>query len=378
LLKANIETTPDTILVNRSPGETRAVLMAGGEVVEIAHSRDTDMQSGAVYLGRVGARVPGVGAVFVDIGAGEPGVLALKPPFPHEGAAQAVVVVVPPRANKGCALKAALDVEISSLAKAPTLIQRAPHTAQSWWTLYGASIKHIYCEPLTEGTRVKELLGADAPIEYPMPGENLFALHNVDDAIEAALDPIVRLPCGGSLIMESTSAVIAIDVNSGSSDPKTANGEAMAVVARELRRRNIGGHIVIDVIPCKGNGALPRLLTKAVTHDSVPSRVAGFTPLGMIELTRQRVGLSLGETLLDVSGQLSAKSVGLGALRDAVREATVRQTANIGLSVAPDVHSSLLGDLQPALIEARDAIKGDVKLACRADFVRSRVDVHAA
>lgn len=372
------DVTPDTILVHRSPGETRAALVAGGEIIEIALSRDARMHPGAIYLGRIGARVPGIEAVFVDVGAKKPGVLALKAPFPPEGTAQAVEVVVPPRADKGCALKVAADVEIDSAVKVPMLMRRAPHPVQRWWALYGADIQRICCEPLAEATRVKKLLDNNAPIEQPVAGESLFVHHNVDETIEAGLDSIVPLPSGGSLIIETTSAVTSVDINSGAADPKTANGEAMSAVARELRCRNIGGHIVIDVIPGKGNGALPRLLAKAMAADPIASRVAGFTPLGMIELTRQRVGLSLADELLDSGGELSAVTVGLRALRMAVREATAHQSASIVLSVAPCVHEALRDELQQALAEARDLIKGDVELQSRSDFTRTSVDVCAA
>ena len=370
--------TPDTILVSRSPGETRAALMAGDEIIEIAHCRDADIQSGAVYLGRAGASVPGIDAVFVDIGAADAGVLAMKPPFPTEGASLPVVVVVPPRADKGCALRLEPDAGLADNAKGPRLLKPAPHPAQSWWVRCRASIERILCEPLTEATHVQALLDAKTPVEATAVHEDLFSLNSVDEAIELALSPIVPLPSGGSIIIETTSAVTAIDVNSGAAKPATANGEAITAVAKELRRRNIAGHIVIDVIPGKNNGALPRLLAKAMNEDPVPSRVAGFTPLGMIELTRQRSGLSLAETLLDNHGQLSAKSVALQALRDAVREAIAVRTANIALSVAPDVHALLQGGLLPAMEEACNQIKGNIKLVSRPEFSRARVEVKAA
>src|SRR4051812_19050166 len=114
---------PDTILVNRSPGETRYALLAGDDVIEIVHRRDTDMQPGAVYAGRITARVPGVNAVFVEIGDEAPGVLAVKHP-PPLGTAVAVTVIVPPRGDKGAELKAAA-LPICE-AKVPSLLRAAP------------------------------------------------------------------------------------------------------------------------------------------------------------------------------------------------------------------------------------------------------------
>ena len=369
---------PDTIFVSRSPGETRAVLSAGDEVLEIVHRRDADVQPSAIYLGRIGARVPGVDAVFVDIGTTQPGILKMKPPFPAEGAAQAVVVGVPPRADKGCVLKVEPNAVWSSSIKAPKLLQAASDPVRIWWDRYGVAIKRICCQTRAEATRLASVLGEGAPVETALVSENLFAEHGIEDAIEFSLNPVVPLPSGGSVIIESTAAVTAIDINSGATDPSTANREAIELIAKELRRRNIAGHIVIDVIPGKGRGALPRILSKAMAADPVPSQVAGYTPLGMIELTRQRTGLSLSESLLGVTGSLSTKSLGLKILRDSVRAVVTTQIARVVLEVAPDVHAVLLGDLSPALAEARELIKDDIALSARADFPRARFEVRSA
>ncbi len=368
---------PDTIIVSRSAGETRSALVAAGDIVEVVHRRDGDVQPGAVYLGNIGVRVPGVNAVFVDIGEAEPGVLTLKPPFPPEGAVQPVAVVVPPRADKGYVLRAESNVGWSKSDKAPTLLQPALDPVQDWWARYYVSINRICCEPRAEAVRISAMLSVGVPVDSAPAGEDLFARYGIDDAIESALNPHVLLPCGGSVIIETTSAVTAIDVNSGSSNPSAANREAITAVARELRRRNIAGHIVIDMIPGSGQGALPRLLAQAMANDPVLPRVAGLTPLGMIELTRQRIGLSLSEIFLDGNGHLTAKSVALQALRRAVREAVSTQVVRIELVAAPDVITLLQGALRPALVEAQDLMKGDIKLSTRPDFGRSRIEVHA-
>ncbi len=369
---------PDTIFVSRSPGETRAALVSGGDVLEIVHYRDGEIQSGAVYLGRIGARVPGVDAVFVDIGAAQPGILKMKPPFLAEGAAQAVSVVVPPRPDKGCLLKIEPDKVWRSSVKAPQVLAVAPDPVRAWSERYGSAISRFYCQPLTEATRIAAMLGADVPIDAATARENLFADHGIEDAIESSTNPVVSLPSGGSVIIETTSAVTAIDINSGAADPSTANREAITTIASELRRRNIAGHIVIDVIPGKSRGALPRLLAKAMAADPVSSQVAGYTPLGMIELTRQRTGLSLSETLLNEAGSLSVKSLGLRILRDAVRSVLAAQTARVLLEVAPDVYAALQGELSSAVDEARALIKDDIKLSVRADFSRARFEVRSA
>lgn len=369
---------PDTILVSRSPGERRYALLAGEQVIEIVHRRDADMQPGAVYAGRITARVPGVNAVFVEIGDEAPGVLAVKHP-PPLGTAVAVTVSVPARGNtsnqKGAELKAA-DVHIPDNAKVPGLLQAAPEPLAAWLTCYDQGIARIVATPRREAQRLRTLLGPAVPVE-DFDGD-LFAAEGVDEAVEAGLALVVPLPSGGSLIIEHTAAVVAIDINSGPADPGIANGEAVVAVAAELRRRNIAGHILVDIIPGRRRAAWPRLLAEALSDDPVPARVTGLTPLGMIELTRQRLGLSLREMLCDADGGLSAASVAYKLLRDAVRLVVTEKAAGVAVTAAPGVVALLQGPLRPALEEARNLVKGEIALNVRADFARTRVELRPA
>ncbi len=365
---------PDTILVSRSPGETRYALLAGEAVVEVIHRRDGEMQPGAVYLGRITARVPGVNAVFVEIGDTVPGVLTIKHP-PPLGTAIAVTVTVPARGDKGAELKV-VDVPIPSDAKVPSLLQVSSEPVTEWLTCYDQGIARITATPRREAQRLRTMLGPAVTVGDD--DGDLFAAEGVDEAIEAGLQQVVPLPSGGSLIIEHTAAVVAIDVNSGPSDPGQANGEAIVAVAAELRRRNIAGHILVDIIPTRRRGVLPRQLAEAFSDDPVTAHIAGLTPLGMIELSRQRLGLSLRETLCDDAGGLSAASVAYRLLRDAVRFALTEKAAGVTVSAAPEVVALLKGALKPALDEARDIVKGGIVLNPRADFARTRTDVRAA
>ena len=355
-----------TIAVSRSPGERRAALLKDGELVEVVHTRDGAIQPGAVYAGRVGARVPGIDAVFVAIDNGLPGVLKSKAP-PPEGTGIAVSVVVPPRQGKGPELKAVNHSLVG--AAPPVLLAPAPDPVVTWWERYASQVHSVICDASREVSRLKELLGT-APIMLH-DGSDLFSELGIDEAIEAALQPEVALPSGGSVIIETTAAVTAIDINSGASDPATANHAATGVIARELRKRNLAGHFVVDVIPGKGNGALPRLLTKALADDTCPARVAGTTPLGMIELTRQRLGLSLAEQLLDESG-LSAASVAYACLRQGVRHAVREKSAHLTITAAPDVVALLQRSLRSALTEAGEILKTEIKLVSETSFPRTR------
>ncbi len=358
---------PDAILALRGPGETRFALLAGDEVVELAHRRDAEVQPGAVYVGRVGAGVPGVSAVFVDFGDALPGVMTLKGRPPPQGSAVAVSVTVPARADKGAELKAS-DAKVPEGVKAPALLTPAPDPAVAWWDCYKDGITRIVAAPKREAARLKALLG-DAPVEDG--NGDFFA--PVDEAIDAALSAHVALPSGGSIVIEHTAAVTAIDVNSGSADPGTANTEALAAVAIELRRRNIAGHIVVDIIPTRRKVPLARQLGDAVSPDPIPTHVAGVTPLGMIEVVRRRVGLSLAEVLDDDTAAASYK-----LLREAVAFAFQAKVGGIVATAAPEVVALLQGPLRAALDEARDTLKGEITLKARADLPRARFTFHPA
>lgn len=366
---------PDTILVARAPGETRYALLAEDALLAVVHRRDVDVQPGAVYHGRVTGTVPGVGAVFVDFGDALPGVMPVRVP-PPQGSAVAVTVAVPPRPGKGADLKAAKSA-VPTDARVPALVDAAPEPVAAWHARYGGLIRAVVCQPLREAARVRAVLGGNATVESHAAASDVFAVYGVDEAIEAALRPVVKLPSGGSLVIETTQALTAIDVNSGGSDPARANFEAMHAAALELRRRNIAGHILLDLIPTKAGAALPRLMTKALAADPVPAQVAGLTPLGMLELTRQRTGLSLAETLLD-RGVLSAPSVAYRALRAVVRAAGDAGAAGLVVEAAPDVAAVLHGPLSRALAEARDAIKAEIAVVARPGLSREQVDIRRA
>lgn len=363
---------PDRILVARGPGETRYALMAGETLVEAAHHRDNALLPGQVRFARVGAPAPGMQAVFAGLGD-VTGVIKMKPPYPAEGAGVAAAVVVPPRAGKNAELALAPDTPVPVDGRPGALLAPAPDPVAAWWRHHGATITQIVCAGQAEAARLKDML--EAPITVHPGPDNLFAA--VDVSIAEALEPVVPLTCGGSLIIECTAAAVCIDVNAGPADADTANGEALAAVAREVRRRNLAGHILVDCIPTRRRAALPRLLGGLTADDPADVRVAGLTPLGMLELTRRRVGLSLAETLCDAAGRPSAETVALHALRDAVRFAFAAKAAHVALDVSAEV-AEALGGLPGALAEAGDMIKGEIRMTARPDFARGRFEFNPA
>ncbi|MGZ6244107.1 MAG: ribonuclease E/G [Candidatus Binataceae bacterium] len=341
--------------------------MAGDTLVEIAHVRDGRLAAGTVLFGRVGPRVPHMPAVFVNVGRDQPGVLKVAQ-APSEGTGVAVQIVVPERAGKGAELALVPDLTAPAGSALGAVLRPAPDPVLAWWT--AAPELPIVTGSAAEATRLKTLLGPTAQVSVHGVGTDLFA--DVDGAVEAALSPVVALPGGGSIIIETTAAATIIDVNAGPADPDAANRAALAATAHALRLRNLAGHILVDTIPTARKAALPRLLTKLTRDDPTPVRVAGLTPLGMVELTRQRLDLSLAEQLCDADGRPSAETAALKALREAVRYGLKAHARSVTITCASDVAALIEGRLAPARAEAEDSLKCAVVLRADASAQRER------
>lgn len=148
-------------------------------------------------------------------------------------------------------------------------------------------------------------------IEHPaakhilvVAGEDLFAQYGVDDEIRKTLRPKVWLKSGGYLVIQQTEALIVIDVNTGKyvgqrSLEETVvhtNLEAAREIARQLRLRNLGGIIIIDFIDMTAKGdqqQVIEVLETACARDKTKSQVLGLTQLGLVEMTRKKVGQTL-------------------------------------------------------------------------------------
>jgi ribonuclease G len=142
------------------------------------------------------------------------------------------------------------------------------------------------------------------PVELKNATMDLALLDHYDviKPIESFFQPYVVLPGGGNVIIQSTAALIAIDVNRGAdrNSNMTINTEAASEIARQIRLRNLGGAILIDFIKCKDEKekkSLLDLMEKLVNEDPCTVQIHGFTNLGLLELTRQRRTPTLQERI---------------------------------------------------------------------------------
>jgi ribonuclease G len=139
---------------------------------------------------------------------------------------------------------------------------------------------------------------------FVVSGEDLFVKYGVDDEIRKALRSKVWLKSGGYLVIQQTEALVVIDVNTGKYVGQRSledtvvhtNLEAAQEIARQLRLRNLGGIIVIDFIDMTSKQDQQRVieaLEAACARDKTKSQVLGLTQLGLVEMTRKKVGQTL-------------------------------------------------------------------------------------
>ncbi|KUH96871.1 ribonuclease [Mycolicibacterium acapulense] len=138
-------------------------------------------------------------------------------------------------------------------------------------------------------------------------GPDVFAVHRIDEQLTKAMDRKVWLPSGGTLVIDRTEAMTVIDVNTGKftgsggnlEQTVTRNNlEAAEEIVRQLRLRDIGGIVVIDFIDMvleNNRDLVLRRLTEALARDRTRHQVSEVTSLGLVQLTRKRLGTGLVE-----------------------------------------------------------------------------------
>jgi ribonuclease E len=204
----------------------------------------------------------------------------------------------------------------------------------------------------------------------------LFTRYQIESQIETAFQREVRLPSGGSIVIDHTEALLAVDINSsratkGGDIEETAlntNLEAVDEVARQLRLRDLGGLVVIDFIDMtnhRNQREVENRLKEALKQDRARVQVGKISRFGLLEMSRQRLRPSLGESSQVIcprcNGQgtvRSAESLALAILRLLEEEAMKGGTGRVIAQVPVNVGTYLLNEKRQALqdIEHRQHI----------------------
>ncbi len=201
----------------------------------------------------------------------------------------------------------------------------------------------------------------------------LFNRFQIENQIESAFLREVRLPSGGSIVIDPTEALVSIDINSaratkGADIEETAfhtNKEAAVEIARQLRLRDMGGLVVIDFIdmsPARNQREVENVLRKALTQDRARVQVGKISRFGLLEMSRQRLKPSLGESAHGVCPRCSGtgvvrgvQSLALSILRLVEEEAAKDSTAMVQAILPVPVATFLLNEKRKiiAAIEKR-------------------------
>ena len=156
----------------------------------------------------------------------------------------------------------------------------------------------------------------------PVPdGPDVFAVHRIDEQLTKAMDRKVWLPSGGTLVIDRTEAMTVVDVNTGKftgsggnlEQTVTRNNlEAAEEIVRQLRLRDIGGIVVIDFIDMvleSNRDLVLRRLTEALARDRTRHQVSEVTSLGLVQLTRKRLGTGLVEAFSTPCPQCAGRGI---------------------------------------------------------------------
>lgn len=204
----------------------------------------------------------------------------------------------------------------------------------------------------------------------------LFSRYQIEAQIETAFQREVKLPSGGSVVIDPTEALVSIDINSaratkGGDIEETAlqtNLEAADEIARQLRLRDIGGLIVIDFIdmgPVKNQREVENRIRKALELDRARVQVGKISRFGLLEMSRQRLRPSLGETRSEVcprcSGQGTIRdieSLALSILRLVYEESSKEKTGAVHAIMPVPVATFLLNEKRKQItdIERRESV----------------------
>jgi ribonuclease E len=210
---------------------------------------------------------------------------------------------------------------------APTALYQEPDLAvRVIRDIFNEDFRKLTVQGSTAWDEVTSYLGFIAPeltqkIEKYTGTGDLFADFRVEEQLAKAFDRKVYLPSGGSLVIDRTEAMVVIDVNTGKFIGKGGNLEetvtknnleAAEEIARQLRLRDLGGIVVIDFIDMileSNREAVLRRLVECLGRDRTKHQVAEVTSLGLVQMTRKRVGQGLIEAFSTTCDSCSGRGI---------------------------------------------------------------------
>jgi ribonuclease G len=266
--------------------------------------------------------------------------------------------------------------------------------------LFTDDIEKIVIDSAEEYHRLRRFVEVFMPervdaIELYEGQEPIFDAYGIEDEIQRAQSRKVPLPSGGHLIIDQAEALTAIDVNTGrfvgkgSKDLEetilATNMEAVEEIAYQLRFRNIGGLIILDLIDMERAGNREKVrkrMEDLLAKDKAKTTLNRISDLGLIEMTRKRTRESLGRTVLepcfycDGTGQLQSKqTIAYEILRQIRRERMNLPGYIIIVNAHPAVIDLLKSDERVAVTEAERLFQRRLELIPRKEYHLEQFDL---
>lgn len=264
--------------------------------------------------------------------------------------------------------------------------------------IYTGEIDAVWIDEDSAFERAREFMKIVMPkhvsrVKRYEENEPLFSYYGIEDEIARIQDHNVPLKGGGSLVIDQTEALVAIDVNSGNfrvaNDPEETayrmNLRAAEAIARQIRLRDLGGVIVNDFIDMRDERhrrGVERALQKAVMRDRARTRVLRISPFGLIEMTRQRIRPSLRRSVYQdcpccngVGQVKTAESLTIEAMRLVMSAASNEDVAKIVIETHDRVANDLNNRKRKELINLEDDRDVVVTIVSRSDVAPEHLAV---
>ena len=257
--------------------------------------------------------------------------------------------------------------------------------------IYTGEIDSIWLDEPAAYERAREFMNVIMPnhlerVHLYDGQESIFHKYDIEDEISRIQNRKVPLVRGGSIVIDQTEALVAIDVNSGNSrsgddaeeNAYQVNLRAAEEICRQVRLRDLGGVIVCDFIDMreeKHRKGVEQALHNAMLRDRARSKILRMSPFGLIEMTRQRIRPSLRRSLykecpccLGTSLVKTAETVAIEVMRVLITTASRAGVAQIVVEVEQEVAHLLVNKKRRDI----NAIEDNAKVAIN---IRGRVDV---
>jgi len=260
------------------------------------------------------------------------------------------------------------------------------------------SVEEVQVDSLETFTKMKTFserysMNITNKIEHYIGEKPIFDLYNVEEEIKQALERRVNLKSGGYLIFDQTEAMTTIDVNTGGfvghknleETIYRTNLEATQTVAKQLKLRNLGGIIILDLIDMEveeHKQSVCSSLQKALKKDRVKSTVSGISALGLIEMTRKRTRESLERVLCEPCHVCNSKgtvktaeTVAFEIFREITRMAKQFEAKQYRVIAAEIVVSYILDEVSSQVAELETFLGKQIIFQAESGYLSEQYDV---